>query len=165
MWTVIKIDKKSLALLKIELMKKFGDGGKIYYPKLLLKKIEKNQLRKKEINILGDYLFCYHDQFVNPLQLQKLSFLKGVKYFLNGFKSSQEEINNFILKFRGLEDENGYISKNVYEEKVDAYYKFSSGPFSGTIFKILALQKNKIDILMGNLKTSVSRKELLFNPI
>ena len=62
MWTVIKIDKKSLALLKIELMKKFGDGGKIYYPKLLLKKIEKNQLRKKEINILGDYLFCF-DKF------------------------------------------------------------------------------------------------------
>lgn len=164
MWAVIKIEKKKLELLKNDLKKKFGDGGKIYFPKLLIKKIEKKQLKKKEINILGDYLFCYHSKFENPLQLKKLNFLKGVKYFLDGFISSQEEINKFIFKFKDLEDKNGYISKNIYEEKVNSYYKFSSGPFSGKIFKILALQKNKIDILVGNLKTSINKREILFSP-
>ena len=48
---------------------------------------------------------------------------------------------------------------------IDKYYKFSSGPFTDKIFKIIELQKNKIDILMGNIKTKIKKKEFLFTPL
>ena len=63
MWTVIKIDKKKINLLKKELTNKFGEGGLTYSPKILIEKFKKNKLEKKEFDILGDYLFCYHNNF------------------------------------------------------------------------------------------------------
>ena len=47
MWAVIKIEKKKLELLKNDLKKKFGDGGKIYFPKLLIKRLKKKLKKKK----------------------------------------------------------------------------------------------------------------------
>ena len=37
--------------------------------------------------------------------------------------------------------------------------------FVDEIFKIIILQKNKIDIFLGNLITSIQRKEILFKPV
>ena len=34
--------------------------------------------------------------------------------------------------------------------------------FTDKIFKIIRLQKNKLDILMGNLKTTVEKKESIY---
>ena len=44
-------------------------------------------------------------------------------------------------------------------------YKFSTGPFTNQIFKIINFQKNKIDILLGRLKTTVNRQDFLFSPV
>ena len=44
-------------------------------------------------------------------------------------------------------------------------YKFLSGPFSEKIFKIINLQKSNIRVLMGNIKTTIKRKEFLFTPV
>ena len=33
------------------------------------------------------------------------------------------------------------------------------------IFKIIDLQKNKIQVLIGDLKTSINRKDFLFSPL
>ena len=33
------------------------------------------------------------------------------------------------------------------------------------IFKIVGLQKNKIEILLGNLKTTIKREEFLYRPL
>ena len=46
-----------------------------------------------------------------------------------------------------------------------AKYKFYSGPFAETIFKIIGLQKNKINILLGNVKTTIKKNDLLYNPL
>ena len=52
-----------------------------------------------------------------------------------------------------------------FEVNINAECKFISGPFSNTIFKIIEIQKNKIKILMGDLKTTIKKKEFLFKPI
>jgi len=75
------------------------------------------------------------------------------------------EIIEFINKCKISEDTSGYISEQFYDLKINSYYKFYSGPFTSSIFKIIQLQKNKIKILMGNLKTTVNKKEFLFQPI
>ncbi len=164
MWLVIKFDRKKVCFLKNEIKKKFGSEGIIYSPKLLIKKFKKNKVEKKEVDILGDYLFCYHKNFEKISFLRQLNFLKGVKYFLNGFQASQNEIKEFIQRCKKLEDQTGYISQSLYQEQINKYYKFSTGPFVDKVFKIIKLQKNKIDILMGNLKTTIKKKEFLFIP-
>jgi len=165
MWTVIKVDKKKISFFKNELKNKLGKESIIYSPKLLIKKITKKRIQKKEYEILGDYLFCYHKNFDKINFVKQLNFIKGVKYFLNGFQICQNEIEKFIYRCKNLEDKFGYISQNLYEEEINKYYKFSSGPFVDKIFKIVQLQKNKIGILMGNLKTTVNKEEFLFSPI
>ena len=60
MWTVVKFDKKNLALLKEDLSEKLGKDIKIYIPRLRIQKYKNNKLINKEFNLLGDYLFCFH---------------------------------------------------------------------------------------------------------
>ena len=158
MWLVIKFDRKKLCYLKNGLKEKFGSEGIIYAPKILIKKLKNNKVEKKELNILGNYLFCYHKKFEKISFLKQLNFIKGVKYFLNGFQTSQQEIKDFIERCKGLEDQTGYISNSLYQEQINNYYKFSTGPFIDKIFKIINLKKNEIDILMGNLNTTFKKK-------
>ena len=100
MWTIIKFDKKKLYFLKKDLQIKLGNNFKIYIPKLFLHKYKKNKLIEKEYNLLGDYLFCYHDDFSNNENIKKLQYSRGLKYFLNGFVKSQNEIIKFISNVR-----------------------------------------------------------------
>lgn len=165
MWTIIKIDKKKLFLLKKDIKTKFGNDAEIYIPKILIEKFNKNKLQKKEFNLLGDYLFCYHKSFIEDGFQARLKYTKGVKYLLEGFKISQNEIKKFIMRCKNLENEKGFIKQSFYDLNINRYYKFSSGPFTDKIFKIIELQKNKIDILMGNLKTKINKKEFLFTPL
>ena len=49
---------------------------------------------KKEFNLLGDYLFCFHKNFKNSNTLNNLKFTRGLKYFLSGFKKLTERNTN-----------------------------------------------------------------------
>ena len=60
MWTIIKFDKKKYKILQKQLKDSFGTDCVIYRPLLLIEKFNKNKLVKKEINLLDDYLFCFH---------------------------------------------------------------------------------------------------------
>ncbi|MDC0232276.1 hypothetical protein OAJ72_03220, partial [Pelagibacteraceae bacterium] len=75
---------------------------------------------------------------------------------------SQNEIKKFIDKCKNSEDKNGYLSQNFFELYVNSNYKFYSGPFAETIFKIVDLQKNKINILLGDIKTTINKNKFLF---
>ena len=79
--------------------------------------------------------------------------MKGLKYFLNGFFEFQKKI--FWILFKNVK--NLKIEMDMYlqfyEMNINSNYKFLTGPFAEKIFKIISLQKNKINILMGNLKT------------
>ena len=165
MWAIIKFDKKEIAFLKNDYREKLGEDFIIYNPKILTHKCNKNKIIKKEFNLLGDYLFCYHKNFNKSEIVNALKFTRGLKYFLEGFVESQNEISQFINKCKNSENSEGYLSRNFYELFLNCKYKFASGPFSEMIFKIIGLQKNKMEILLGNLKTTIKKEEFLYNPI
>jgi hypothetical protein len=164
MWTVVKFDKKNFHLLKEDFKKKIGTEYIIYRPKILIQKYKKNKLINEEFNLLGDYLFCYHKNFNNSETINKLKFTRGLKYFLHGFIQSQKEIKKFIQKCKNYENNEGYLMQNFFELYTNSKYKFTSGPFVEMIFKIINLQKNKINILLGNMKTTIKKDEFLFIP-
>ena len=165
MWTIIKYDKKNLNLLLQDLKKKMGNDFVIYRPKMRLKKFNKNKVILKPIDLLGDYIFCFHRNFENKNFIQKLKFCRGLKYFLNGHVEFQSQIISFIEQCKCSEDSKGFISQSFYEIDLFRDYKFLSGPFSEKIFKVIGLEKNRINVLMGNLKTKVDKKDFLFSPI
>ena len=97
--------------------------------------------------------------------IEKNTILQRFKICLGGFIKSQSQINEFIKKCRSLENKEGFLSPNFYQLQLNNNYKFVSGPFAENIFKIVSLQKNKIDILMGNIKTTIKEgSKFLFNP-
>ena len=165
MWAVIKFDRKNFHLLKEDFFKKIGKEFIIYRPKILVQKYKNNKLVNKEIDVLGDYLFCFHKNFCKKSTINQLKFSRGLKYFLDGFTELQEDVQNFVEKCKNLEDGKGYISEGLFEININSNYKFSSGPFAEKIFKIINLKKNKINILIGNLKTTINKKEFLFTPV
>ena len=110
-------------------------------------------------------MFCFHKNFNNQNVVNNLKFTRGLKYLLGGYVQSQEEIKKFIKKCKDSESTKGYLTQNFFELCVNSKYQFTSGPFTETIFKIINLQKNKISILLGNIKTTIKKDEFLFSPI
>ncbi len=164
MWTVIKFDKKRFNILKKDFAQIIGVDTIIYNPKLFLQKYKNNKLISKEFNLLGDYLLCFHKDFKNSETVNKLRYCRGLKFILNGFILSQDEIQKFVNRCKGLENKDGYLSQNFYQLHINKKYKFTSGPFAEKIFKVINLQKNKINIFIGNIKTTVNKEEFLFSP-
>ena len=165
MWTVIKFEKKKINIFKEDLKKKFGGNFQIYCPQLIVQNYQNNKLKEKSINLLGDYLFCFHSKYCNDNNIELLKFTRGVKYLINGFKESQVEIDNFIKNLKSLENEKGHLTHSVYQIEINKIYKFTSGPFTQKIFKIINLNKDKIDVLIDNIKTRINRKKFLFKPV
>ncbi len=165
MWAILKFDKKNLSLLKKDLKNKLDKNLKFYSPKIKIQKFKNNKLVSKELNLMGDYLFCYHESLKCTNKINTLKFTRGLKYFLNGFKDTQKDIEVFIENCKNSENDEGFLSKEFFEIELNKKYKFSSGPFTEKIFQIINLQKNKIKILMGDLKTTIRRKDYLFSPL
>tara|TARA_Y100000591_G_C21679546_1_gene617338 strand:+ start:278 stop:775 length:498 start_codon:yes stop_codon:yes gene_type:complete len=165
MWTVIKFDNKKINLLQKDLREKIDNRFKIYIPKIGIINNKKNKIIKKEINLLGDYLFCFSEKFQNKYILNKLNYLKGSKYFLGGTKDCQKNINNFIENCKNSEDNNGYVTCDLFKLEKNCNYQFSSGILDKFIFELLDYNKNKLKILIGNLKTTINKKKYLFKPI
>ena len=165
MWAIIKYDKRKTFFLEQDFKKRLGEGFKFYSPKILIQKYNKNKLIKKEFDILGDYMFCYHKDLNKIGMINILQFSKGLKYFLKGSAQSQKDIIKFIDECKNSENKDGYLSKSFYELYLNCKYRFTSGPFAETIFKIIGLQKNKMSILLGNIRTTINKEEYLFRPL
>ena len=64
MWTIFKkINRKELSLLRFDLTKKLGRDYELYNPKILIQKYKNNKLINSNLELLGDYFFCYHKNF------------------------------------------------------------------------------------------------------
>lgn len=163
MWTIIKIDRKKINFLKRDFNAKLKEDFKLYIPLIKVEKYYKHKLVKKEINLLGDYIFCEIKNFDKNV-LNKLKFSRGLKYFLIGFLQFQEEIKKFILKCKSYENNEGYISYNFVNLEINKKYKFSSGPFVDKIFELLKIKENKLDIVLGGFNTTIDKTKFLFNP-
>ena len=165
MWSILKCNLKEKELLKQDFQKILGKSFKMYSPKIIFQKYKKNKLISKEYKLLGEYIFCYHDMFKDKKTLNLLKNSRGLKFFLNGFANSQNDINKFISLCKSNEDKNGYINQKFFESKLNSEYIFKSGPFTENIFKILEIQKNKFKIMMGKFTTLISKDKYIFKPV
>ena len=151
-----------------DLKKKIGPEINFYVPKIRLQYIKKNRILNKSKFMLNDYMFCFHEKFNNNNYLQILNYVKGLKSFLPNFKETQKDIKNFIFACKGNEDKNGFITQNFFynlENFKDKNYKFQSGPFTNLIFKIINVEKNFLNILIGKFKTTVKNNKYLFETV
>ena len=153
MWAILKFKKKEFYVLKNNLKEKLGDNFLIYRPKLLIQNYKKNVLIDKHIDIMGEYLFLFHKDLNDEKIIRDLNFTKGLKYILQNFSYSQVEIKNFLDKCKKSENENGFITQSLFDLNICKS------------FKIINLQKNKINILLNNIKTTIDKRSFLFSPV
>ena len=83
MWSVIKIDRKKINFFKKEFKKKLGGNCEFYTPKLHIEGFKNNKKISKQINLLGDYIFCFNQNFENKDLIRHLKNTKGLKYFID----------------------------------------------------------------------------------
>lgn len=160
MWIVLKINKSEFNTLMIELNYKLNGSFQIYVPKVSYRK----KFLKKEIFLLGDYIFCFSKKFKEKNSIYSIKFCKGLKEILIGKEISQKEIINFIQKCKNYEIGDGTISYNFFNILENRNYKFLSGPFSDYFAHAIKVQKEKIDLLIGNFKVSLKkRKHFLYS--
>ncbi len=165
MWTIIKINKKNLSLLKKDFLVKLGNDVKFFIPKLKLNIFNKSKLLTKESFLLGDYILCFHKDFEKKSILSSLKYTRGLKYFLTDFLSAQDEIEKFILKCKENEDEKGFIKSSFFDFRKCKNYEFISGPFTRMIFSIINENKINLKVLIGNRMATVSKERNLFRPV
>ena len=165
MWVVAKVKTKELSIFKKNLIEKLGKDTKFYHPKIEYHRYFGDKLKKIEKFVLENYIFCYHEKFKKSNFINKIRFLKGLEYFLNGYNKDQEEIIKFIGCCQTFENKEGYLTQAFFNTMDIKKAKFISGPFTNMIFEILERQKNKLKILVGNIVTTVSdKKNYLYCP-
>ena len=86
------------------------------------------------------------------------------KIFLGDVSYFKKILKNLLTNLNLLKMKKGTF-QFIFEINKNSYYKFSSGPFTQQIFKIIEIQKNKINILLGKVKTTINQKDFLFSPV
>jgi len=156
MWIVAKVKKKEFEIFKKDLIKNVFGDIKFYCPKIEYNQYTNNKFKRLEKFLLGNYIFCYSSNFNNSIFLNKLRFIKGLEYFLNGYCQNQEEIKEFIKYCRKFENNKGYLTQSFFKTTIKNKAEFISGPFTNMVFEILKRQKNKLQIVVGNIVTTIS---------
>ena len=156
MWIILKVKNKEFSILKESFLKALGKDVKFYLPKIRIQKFQKNKVKNYETQILGDYLFCHHEKLNSLSFLQTLKGTRGLKYFLENSIYNQKQIKSFINNCKENEKE-GFISQNFFSKIINKKAIFISGPFTNMIFKIVSEQKNKLKIIIGDLKTTIDK--------
>ena len=119
MWTVLKFDKKNFHLLKEDLKKKVGCDCIIYRPKIRVQKYKNNKLISRELDLLDDYLLCFHKKFQKKSIINQLKFSRGLKYFLDGFVESQLEVKNFLSEIPNVPHQSVPAGTDEKDNKVN----------------------------------------------
>ena len=76
MWVIFNINLKKVNFFEQELLKKLGSEYKIYYPKIKIKVFKNKKLTTKIIPLLGNYVFCFHQEFKSKFLCKALSTLR-----------------------------------------------------------------------------------------
>ena len=156
MWIVAKIKKGEIKTFRKGLIEKTDKNIDIYCPKIEYHKYFRNKVKKLEKLALENYIFCYHEDFNNSIFINKLRFIRGLEYFLNGYYQNQNEIVKFVKYCKSSENKKGYLTQAFFKTMITQKAKFISGPFTNMMFKILKKQKNKLKIIVGNVVTTIS---------
>lgn len=165
MWAILKIDYNYLNLFKNDFRKVVGSEVEIYSPKYLIQNFNKNKLKFKEIKLLGNYVFCFHKNFKNLNFYNNIKYLKGFNSLIPGYIETQKEISQFVKDCKNSENDRGYVQNSFFNMKIENNYKLKTSVFTNKAFEIMKFHKNKIEIMIGNLKVSAKTKDLLAQPI
>ena len=166
MWIVAKVKKKEFEIFKKDLIKNVFGDIKFYCPKIEYNQYTNNKFKRLEKFLLGNYIFCYSSNFNNSIFLNKLRFIKGLEYFLNGHCQNQNEMVEFIKYCKSSENSKGYLTQAFFKTITTKKAKFISGPFANMVFEILKKQKNKLKIIVGNVVTTISdNSDYLYRPV
>ena len=165
MWTIIKYKSQELQTAKKNLILKFEDKPIFYLPKIKYQKIINKKVKSFEKNILENYMICFHKNFSDANFITRLKNLRGISYFLSGYQNNQNDILNFVNNCKNYEDKDGFLNSKFFDEFIGNKAKFISGPFTNMIFQILKRQKNKLEILIGNKKATVSIDKNMYCPV
>ncbi len=165
MWIIINFKTNQFDILKQEFKKKLKIEPNFFFPKLKFQKIKKNKLVPYISPLLGNYIFCFHPKFNNENMLENMNYLKGLKFFLKGFKIYQTDILNFMDRCKKHEDENGFIKQTFFNFTTVEKIKFLSGPFTNMIFKIIKQNKNSFEVFTGKINISFPTKRYLFEVV
>ena len=163
MWVVSKFKKKEYEIFHQNLKKRYSDI-KIYVPKINIK--IKNSDKYQSKFVLGNYVFIYHEKFLDKKITNSLQNLKGLECVLSGFQYNQNEIKKFIYRCEKFKDQKGFLTQGFFsfnDFKNKGY--FVSGPFSRFIFDILEKQKKQLKISLANIKITLNKNSnCLFCP-
>ena len=166
MWIVAKVRIKDLNIFKKNLAEKIGNDVKFYQPKIEYYKHFGSKVKRFEKFILESYLFCYHAKFKKSNSINKVKFLRGLEYLLEGYHQNQSNIVKFIEHCMAFENDKGCLTQSFFTTIVSKKAKFISGPFTNMIFEILEKRKNKLKILVGNIVTTMPNNiNYLYRPI
>ena len=166
MWIIAKYKINELNILKKKLNEILGNDPEYFIPQIKYNKIIKQKFKTFQKSILEGYLICFHSKFTNKHILNLLKYTKGINYILEGFKNNQEEILNFVKRCKEFEDKDGFIQQDFFNNKNFTKAKFVSGPFTNLVFDILSKQSDRIEILIGKYKTTISKNSsFLYRPI
>jgi len=166
MWLVAKIKNNHSKIFQQELLKKINDKVVFYEPKVIYEKFFKRKIIKKQKALLENYIFCFNKNFKYNIFYNKIKYVKGLKFFLNGHVNCQNEILEFIDCCKSFEDKNGFITNGFFKKIVSTKAEFTSGPFKNIVFEIIKKQKNKLRISIGKFITTISdSKNCSYRPI
>ena len=165
MWTVIKFNKKNFHLMKRELMERNIGITNFYQPLIKVQEKKGTKCGYKEFSLLGNYIFCFNQNFANENFIYSLKNIRGIEYILNGYQSSQIEIRKFINKCKNSQNKEGFLSYKFYDLVLNKKYQFTTGPLANSIFQIINIKKNKIDVAVNSLKISLYKNQFNFKTI
>ena len=166
MWIVAKYKTNEINNLKKNLKVLLGTEPEYFFPQIKYYKIINKKFKSFKKLILEGYLICLHPKFNDDIFLNSLNYTRGVKYILSGFKNNQRDITNFINKCKNFQDKEGFIKQDFFNNRNFVKGKFISGPFTNLVFNILSKKSDKIEILIGKYKTTLSNKtNFLYQPI
>ena len=157
MWIVIKYKTKEINNLKADLKSRTGAGLIYFQPKFMTQKLKKNKMYPSTNFILGDYIICFHENFKNFKNLYLIKNCKGIKYVLENSINAQKDILNFINSCKQYEEKNGFISPGFFKFINEKKGQFISGPFTNMFFKVIDEKKKKLQVLIGDFKTTIKK--------
>ena len=64
--------------------------------------------------LLGNYMMCFHKEFQDPNKLNMLKNCRGLKYVLNNYLKSQDDIISFINRCKLNEDSRRFYKTSVF---------------------------------------------------
>jgi len=165
MWIVLKIKKYSeLDIIRKLLTDLFGSSPKLCNPKVKTKRVNSKINTNKDTFLLEKYILIYHNKLSNQFYLNKISYMRGIDYSLQGFRGCQNEIYKFVQKCEKNQDVSGYVNSDFFNLSEGMDIRFSKGPFVNFVSKIVEIQKKKLKMLVGNYSIYLEKKENCLSP-